>query len=596
MPRNNVPINYTSRDFGSIKNDLIAHAKRYYPKTFKDFSDVGFGSLMMDAVAYLGDQLSFYVDYQANESFLTTANEVENIEKLAKQMGFRLSRNAASHGVVSLYVLVPSSPDGLGPDPRYIPVLRRGAIFGSTGGVNFTLNEDVRFDHPDNEVVVGRVDNSTGIPINYAIRAYGRVISGDIRSVSIDVGSFTRFLRLRIPIDAITEIISVTDSEGREYFEVDYLSQDVVYRPVLNRKQTANDAVSIMRPFNVPRRFIVDREREDVYIQFGHGSDPSSTTTEEVVDPSAAVLKMHGKNYFSDSSFDPNNLVSTDTFGIVPENTTLNIQVRTSVFQDSSAGAYSITSVIAANMDFDETAENLTSLSNVRNSLEVTNEEPITGDVGLPDTEEMKIRIFNSFSAQNRAVTREDYMSLIYQMPPIFGAVKRVNVLRDPDSFKRNLNIYVVSDYAGLLTQTNQAVKENIRTWLNKNKMINDTIDILDAKIINLGVDFEVIGDLERNKNDIFVECVDRLTEHFREKPNIGEAFFITDIFNVLRKVRGVVDVSKVKIKRKIGNGYSDIRFNVEERTSEDGRYIDIPHNAIYEIKFPVDDIMGAVK
>ena len=67
------PINYTSRDFESIKDDLVNYAKRYYPTTFKDFNEASFGSLMMDMVAYVGDQLSFYADYQTNESFLDSA-------------------------------------------------------------------------------------------------------------------------------------------------------------------------------------------------------------------------------------------------------------------------------------------------------------------------------------------------------------------------------------------------------------------------------------------------------------------------------------------------------------------------------------------
>jgi hypothetical protein len=89
-------INYTSRDFNSIRDDLVDYAKRYYPNTFKDFSESGFGSLMVDTTAYIGDILSFYLDYSVNESFLDTAIEYENILKLGRQMGYRYQPNAAS--------------------------------------------------------------------------------------------------------------------------------------------------------------------------------------------------------------------------------------------------------------------------------------------------------------------------------------------------------------------------------------------------------------------------------------------------------------------------------------------------------------------
>ena len=599
MPKKNTPIKYTSRDFASIKTDLVQHAKRYYPNSFRDFSEAGFGSLMLDAVAYLGDQLSFYVDYQANESFLDTAIEFRNIDKLAKQMGFRLRENPSSHGVASFFILVPAGITGLGPDSRYIPVLKKGTILTSEGGNDFTLNEDVRFDGANNEIVVGEVSNVTGLPTSYAIRGYGRVISGRTEQIQVNVGEFKRFLKVPVNINSIAEIVSVFDTEGNEYFEVDYLSQDVVYRPVLNRTQTANDAKSILRPFVVPRRFIVERENgNQVYLQFGQGSDTTDATLEKVADPSSVVLRIHGKSYTGDEAFDPTNLISTDKFGVVPVNTTLNITVRVNTSQDVNAGADTITTVSAPIFEFGDLLQ-LDSgfVRNVRNSLEVTNEEPILGDISIPDSTELKQRVYNSFASQNRAVTREDYMSLIYQMPSTYGAIKRVNVLRDPDSFKRNLNIYVVSENEdGSLIESNQTIKENVRMWLNKNRMINDTIDILDAKIINFGIDFEVIGDLEKNRFDVLDICVRALKRQFTRVRDIAEPLFITDIYSALKEVDGVVDVTRVKIKRKSGGAYSDIRFNINENTSPDGRYINIPENAIFEIKFPDNDIKGTIK
>ena len=92
MPKR--PINYTSRDFNSIKQDLVNYAKRYYPTTFKDFNEASFGSLMLDMVSYIGDQLSFYTDYQANESFLDTAMEYDNVVRLAKQLGYKTPGSA----------------------------------------------------------------------------------------------------------------------------------------------------------------------------------------------------------------------------------------------------------------------------------------------------------------------------------------------------------------------------------------------------------------------------------------------------------------------------------------------------------------------
>ena len=72
--KKSLPINYTHREYSGIRQDLIELAERFYPDTFQDFSEASFGSLMIDAVAYVGDQMSLHLDYNINETFLDTAS------------------------------------------------------------------------------------------------------------------------------------------------------------------------------------------------------------------------------------------------------------------------------------------------------------------------------------------------------------------------------------------------------------------------------------------------------------------------------------------------------------------------------------------
>ena len=136
-------IKYTSRDFKSIRNDLIQHAQRYYPDTFKDWSEASFGSLMVDSVAYIGDILSFYLDYQVNESFIDTAVEVNNIIRHGRAMGYKYRGPAAAMGEVSFFVSVPASSTGMGIDTDYLPVIKRGTTVGSKTGGSYTLVDDI---------------------------------------------------------------------------------------------------------------------------------------------------------------------------------------------------------------------------------------------------------------------------------------------------------------------------------------------------------------------------------------------------------------------------------------------------------------------
>ncbi len=167
------PINYTSREFDSIKESLVNYAKRYYANTYQDFNEASFGAMMLDLVSYVGDQLSFYTDYQANESFLDTAIELPNGQRIAKQMGFRQPGAATSTGVCNFYILIPASTTSGGPDTSYIPILKRGSLVGSQSGAVYTLTQDVDFTASNNEITVARVDSDTGVPTFFAIKGQG---------------------------------------------------------------------------------------------------------------------------------------------------------------------------------------------------------------------------------------------------------------------------------------------------------------------------------------------------------------------------------------------------------------------------------------
>ena len=590
-------IDYTSRDFNSIREDLLAYAKRYYPHTFKDFSEAGFGSLMVDTTAYIGDVLSFYLDYSVNESFLDTAIEYENIIKLGRQMGYRFNPSAASAGEATFYIIVPASA-GTGPNTDYMPILQRGTSLSSLDGIGLTLVEDVNFSNPANEIVVAAVNSDTGVPTSFAIRAKGQVVSGKLNREEVVVGKFEKFLKIQLNGNNITEIVSVFDSEGNQYYEVDYLSQDTIYKATLNRGSNNTITQNTLRPFVVPRRFVTERTQTDVFLQFGFGTKDTTLATDSLVDPSKVVLKVHGKDYVSDATIDPGNFLKTDKFGVAPSNTTLAVTYRVNDSDNVNIAANALSRVDAPIWDFEELGSlNSDTLATVIESLEVTNEEPITGDVTLPTTDELKTRIYNVFSAQNRAVTAEDYRSLCYAMPSHFGAIKRVNIVRDPSSLRRNLNLYVISEADdSTLIEVNTVIKQNLKQWLSQGKMISDTLDILDAKIVNIGIEFTAIAGLESNKFDVLSTAISQLSVYYDRKFEIGQPFYVSDIYSRLNKLKGIIDVTQVKIVQKSGTNYSNESLDINLLYAADGSYINCPQNVVFEIKYPDTDIKGTIK
>jgi len=591
------PISFTNRDFATIQSELVNYAKIYYPETYRDFNEASFGAMMIDMVAYVGDMLSFYIDYQTNESLLDTAIEEDSVIRIAKQLGYKFKGIAQSTGQCAFYVTVPASTDGTGPNTSLIPILKSGTILASDSGLIFTLSEDVDFSKSDTIIKVATVD-AGGTATQYAMKAYGEVVSGEKTQETIDIGDFERFLRLKLSTSNVSEIVSVIDSEGNEYFEVDYLSQNVIFRAIRNIVGSATEKVPyVLREMQVPRRFTVEHDiNNNVFLQFGFGSE-TSIENKSFPDPSNATLQLHGKEYFSDSSFDPSALLKTEKLGIVPNNTTLTIAMRKNSSDSVNAAVNSINSVIGPKVEFRNSSYSEADAINLISNFEVENEEPIVGSVAAPSVDELKMRAINSYASQNRAVTRQDYLSVIYRMPAKFGSIKRANIIQDPDSAKRNLNLYVLAeDVNGDFIAASTTLKRNLKVWLNQYKMINDTIDILDAKIVNVGVDFEILGELEKDYSTVLNAALESLKEYFSTKYKIGQPIYISDIYKILNDVDGVVDTTSIKISRKTGSGYSAIPFDVDDHTSRDGRVIYVPDQTVLEIKNMGSDIVGVIK
>ena len=412
------------------------------------------------------------------------------------------------------------------------------------------------------------------------------------------VGDYKRFFNAKLSSLKIVEILSVVDSNGNEYYEVDNLSQNVIFKYLPNNSSENNAPGFILKPVVVPRRFTVETSAlNETTIQFGYGSE-NGLSVNEFSDPTNVMVQEYGRDYITETTFDPNKLLKTDKFGIAPANTTLTVTYRQNDNTNINAASNSIIGANSYKMIFPVGATNSTTKNQVFTSLELTNEEPIIGDVTIPTIEEIKILAYDHFASQNRAVTKSDYEAIAYRMPPKLGSIKRINITQDPDSFKRNMNLYVVSeDSNGNLIQSNDAIKENLKTWLQQYKMINDTIDILDAAIVNIEVDFQIIASRERNKFDVLSECIDKLKkEVFNRKYEIGENFNYYTIYNTLNKLDGVIDVTDVTIKTIYSTGYSQVPFDIIGHTSADGRYVKCPDSYIFEVKDLDTDIKGTVK
>lgn len=594
----NVPIKYTSRDFDSIKEDLVQQAKRFYPDNVADFSQASFNSMMLDSVAYVGDVLSYYLDYSVNESFLDTAIEFPNLRKHARSAGFNYAGIPAAYGTITAFILIPANATGTAPDVDYLGVLKKGGQFQSEAGAIYTLLEDIRFDDAKNDFIAAQFDKTTGATLYFAVRGYGQVSSGTVKGIVVDLtdSAFKKFRRIRVGDGGITEIVKVIDSTGNEFYEVDYLTQETVYLETTNPLAKSEGVRSIMKPFVTARRFVLEQDSSGTYLQFGFGSEDDDDTG--LQDPADVVLKLHGRNHITDSSFDPNNMLGTDKLGISPHGLKITIIYRSNNGSETSIGANTLNQIISAEVQFeDPTILSKAQKDFVKNSIEVNNEKPITGDAADITAEELRARTKSVFASQNRAVTKQDYQAVAYRMPAQFGSIKRIQVIQDPNSLNRRIAMYIISQGTDKkFATTHSRTKINLKTWLNKYKAINDVIDIFDTKVLNFAIDFSVAVDPRYDTTFVLNDAIERLREKYNVIFDIGEPLYINDIFTILSKTDGVLDVKKVKVSSKSAGSYSTYKVNFDKILSRDGTILIPPKNAAFELKLPDLDIKGVAR
>tara|TARA_B100001094_G_C18189058_1_gene805910 strand:+ start:1310 stop:3109 length:1800 start_codon:yes stop_codon:yes gene_type:complete len=594
----NKNIKYTNRDFDSIKSALVTHAQRYYPDRYKDFAEASFGSMFFDSVAYVGDMLSFYLDYQINESFLTTATDFNNVKRLAESIGYKKRGNPSSFGIVSFFIITPANSNGLGVDNIYLPILKKNSTF-SGGGSGFILLNDVDFAGFNTETVVARVDTTTGLPTHYAVKAFGKVMSGNFKSMNISIGDFERYKKITMFDTKVTKILSVTDSEGHIYHEVDNLAQSVIYSETTNSNFRNDGVPSILKPVVAPRRFTLSEQGEDSVLQFGHGSDDEEVV-ENILDPTSVLVQRHGFSYNTNKNFDPFKLINNDSLGISPANTTLTITYIENNSGNSNLAPNQLNQRGDLDFFFDTPSSfpsnYLQNVQSVEGSLELTNESQIIGSTfSVDSSEELRIRALSHYSSQNRAVTKIDYESLVYLMDPSFGSVSRVSVINDPSSSNRRLSMYVTSqDQSGNLTESNGTIKNNIKAWLVNYKMLNDIIDIFDARIVNFGFNFKISVNPGFDPEQVLIECKRDLATMFQNKLYIGEPLYLAKIYNAINKVEGVSDCLSVVPNIKVGSNYANAVLSIDDIISPDGTYLKVPKNVIMELKYPSLDMIGS--
>jgi hypothetical protein len=608
----NRDIKYINRDFESFRSRLIEFSQTYFPATYNDFSSTSPGMMFMEQSSYVGDVLSFYLDNQFQETFIQYAQQTNNVFELAYMFGYRPKTTGVAQTSVDFYQQLPSINDGTGnyvPDYSYAITINENTTITSQNGSSFIIQDKIDFSVSSSldptEVSVYQISGNT--PQYFLLKKSRNAISSTINTTSFSFGAPQQFATINIQANNIVKILDITDSDGNIWYEVDHLGQEMVFDSVkntnINDPNKIDDTPFLLKLKKVARRFATRfTSLSNLQIQFGAGS-PSDTTEEITPNPNNVGIGLPFQKDKLTTAFSPLNFLYTGTYGISPANTTLTVRYLTGGGVNSNITANSLTNLNTGNTKFNNFNLNSTTSNYIFASLSTTNPIAATGGRGGDTLEEIRQNTLALVASQKRSVTADDYLVRALSMPSEYGAVSKAYIeqpkLTDNQvSTIETLSLYVLSlNSSGQLDYANTTLKNNLRTYLSQYRMIGDNIEIRDAYIINIEVNFEIIVLPEYNNNEVLLSCISSLQSYFLlDKWQLNQPIMMRDLYILLDKIKGVQTVKNVSIVNKAGTstGYSQYAYDIEGATQNQIIYPSLDPS-IFELKYPNQDIKGKV-
>jgi hypothetical protein len=599
-------ISYATRDFAGLRQELVNLTKQYYPELVKNTNDASIYSVLLDLNAAVADNLHYHIDRVWQETMLDFAQQRQSLYHIAKTYGIKIPGNRPSVCLCDFSINVPVRGDK--EDERYLGILKSGAQV-SGGGQVFETLEDIDFASPfnskgePNRLKIPNF-NANNTLISYTITKRDAVVNGITKIYRKIVNQTDQkpFLKLYLPEQNVLGVVSVIHKEGttfganptssefisgtNKWYEVKSLIQNRVFIPDSTAVSDQDNFKSGVYK-DVTNKFVTEYTPEGYFsLTFGSGTVNPLDNLDNYM---TGQLKVNLATYL-------NNL----SLGAVPNvDSTLFVKYRIGGGKNSNIGVNVVNSIDTVELNINGPVSSVN--SQVLQSLKVTNITPAVGGADQPTIEELRNMISYNFAAQDRAVTLNDYKSLIETMPSTFGAPAKVNVMEEDNKVKIKILSY---DDKGNLTDTvSNTLKNNIINYLSEYRMINDYIDIANGEVIDLGLEIDLIIDKNENPTDIIKTTINTTIDFFSiDKRKMGDPLFVGDLFRQIGQENGVVNVIDIRVYGKTGGQYSSAEVsqsyanNSTKEIEQSDMTIFMKSNQIYQIRFPNVDIKVRTK
>lgn len=596
---------FLSRDFESLRAELIQYARLYFPDQIQDFSEASVGGMLVDLVAYVGDSMSFYMDHQFNELGLDTAVERRNVERLIRLAGVKIKGASPAYCIVDFTFTVSAESSDLGyaPASSQLPILKAGTRATSNTGISFTLQDDIDFSKKDTRgnylySYAIKDTDSSGNPINFTVTRSGNCVSGGTSEETFSFGADpTPFKSITLSSANVSEIILVRDSDGNEYYEVESLAQDTVFKEIPNSREDSDLVENALAVIPAPFRFITRANADSGAVTIVFGSGAADTLDNDILpDPSEVSLPLYGdRKTFSRAAIDPNSLIGSKGLGVTPINTVIRVRYRHGGGISHNVSAGTIKTVSNLSTSFSSGLSSGT-VATIRSTISVNNRGAARGGEDAPTLEDQRNIALSVRNSQNRVVSKEDLISRIFLMPTNFGRAFRVGIQPNPVNPLSSLLFLVSRDENGYLAQSPDTLKRNISTYINEFRVISDSFDVLDAKIVNIGFKYNVIVDDREDKTGVLTRINNALKQYLDTKNmQIDGGIQISDLVNLILNQDGVTSLDSYSFVSLTGTvderQYSS--FSISPNRSTRRGIFSPPAGGIFEVKYPDSDIVG---
>ena len=602
----NKKISYTTRDFQSIRTELINFTKTYYPDLVDNFNDASVFSVLLDLNAAVTDNLQFNIDRSIQETVLQYAQQPSSIFNIARTYGLKIPGQRPSVALVDFSITVPAFGDK--EDLRYCGILRRGSQVNGVGQ-SFETVYDIDFTSPTNadgypnRKKIPNFDSNNKL-LNYTIVKRETVVIGltKVFKKVITANDVKPFYEMFLPDKNVLGITSLLLKDGTQYtnvpsaqeflglenrwYEVSALAEDRVFIEDPT-KVSDKPGIKVGKYIATSDKFISEFTPEGfLKMTFGGGSQSADEQ-----------LREFARNGFKLDLYKySNNLALGST---LKGNSTLFVQYRVGGGTGTNVGVNVITQIGTVSFFVNGPSQSIN--TTVVNSLSCTNVTAAIGGANFPTMEEVRNLVSFNFAAQKRAVTVNDYDSIIRTMPSQFGAPAKVAITEENNKIKIQILAY---DESGTLTEVvSNTLKSNIANYLSNYRMMNDYISIESANVIDLGINIDVVLDSSQTQGAVISQIITLVSTYFDpSNRQMGQNVNLSEIRRQIQSQNGVISLSDIKVFNKVGGQYSSSQTSqryVDSETKE----IELVDDTIfaepsqtYQIRYSNKDINVRVK